>query len=84
MTTDKKHRCGGVLRDRQVVVSTGERTSLVVLVQGVVCDRCGEQLISRDTANRLSESLVVHTPVRNDPGTSRTPVAPIVATLAPA
>lgn len=74
MTAQRKHRCGGTLSPRQVAVATGERSSAVALVAGLVCDRCHEELIDRDTAHELIKmSRLAQIPSWDDPGTSRTP-----------
>lgn len=54
MTTPTKHRCGGTLKQRQVIVATNEQSSAVALVQGLKCDKCGEEVIDRQTATRMT------------------------------
>jgi hypothetical protein len=71
MTANRKHRCGGTLSPRQVIVATDEGSSSVALVPGLKCDKCLEELIDRETARRLGEhaSLVSW----DYPGTETTP-----------
>jgi hypothetical protein len=53
----QKHRCGGTLQVHDVQVRTeGNGLSLVRVVQGLVCDKCKEELIDRDQMARLESS----------------------------
>lgn len=49
--TERKHRCGGVLRSEMVQLHD-ERGGIVVVysVPGLVCGSCGTELIERDRA----------------------------------
>lgn len=55
MTTERKHRCGGKLVERQVQIVLEESAGLSVAyrVDGLICNKCGEQLIDRETALKL-------------------------------
>lgn len=50
MTAERKHRCGGTLWPRDVQVQD-ERGGMVLVhvVPGLVCDRCQEELVERET-----------------------------------
>lgn len=54
----QRHRCGGSLsaREVQVVIAESAGFSFAFRVPGLVCDKCGEQLIERDTAMKLQAS----------------------------
>lgn len=59
MTTERRHRCGGTLHEREVRFQVeSERMLLAYLVPGLVCDRCGEELIERDTAQYFQRSQI--------------------------
>ncbi len=57
MTTGRQHRCGGTLAPRDVQI-LDEREGMVLgyIVPGLVCDKCHEELIDRDTALKLQGS----------------------------
>lgn len=56
---DKKHRCGGTLRPRNVTIRD-ERGRLVLayVVSGSVCDNCGEELVDRATMAVIQASQI--------------------------
>lgn len=58
MSTDRKHRCGGALvaRDVQVVFDESASISIGYIVRGLICNKCHEQLIDRETALQLQAS----------------------------
>lgn len=70
MTTERKHRCGGMLQSRDVQVQN-EMGSIVLVyrVPGLVCDACREELIDRETLLTLEKSQIP-TVVWNTPATS--------------
>jgi len=43
----ERHNCGGTLGPQKVRINLGRQS---FLVDGFVCDKCGEQVVSRDTA----------------------------------
>lgn len=59
MTTERQHRCGGTLVPRDVRV-LDEREGMVLgyIVAGLVCDKCHEELIDRDTALTMRGSQI--------------------------
>ena len=57
MTAERKHRCGGTLRPREVQVQDERDGMLLVYrVPGLVCDACQEELIERDTMLAFEKS----------------------------
>ncbi len=57
MDPGRTHRCGGHLVSRDVtIVVESDGISLGYVIPGVVCERCGDELIDRDTAVRLQAS----------------------------
>jgi len=71
MTTDRKHRCGGILREQEVFIRDEvDRIVMVYRVPGLVCDRCGDELIDRDTMVALEKSQTP-TVIWDKPATSQ-------------
>lgn len=57
MTTGRQHRCGGTLVPRDVqILDEREGMLLGYIVPGLVCDKCREELIDRDTALKMQGS----------------------------
>jgi hypothetical protein len=57
MTVQRQHRCGGTLAPRDVqVLDEREGMLLGYIVPGLVCDKCHEELIDRDTALKMQGS----------------------------
>lgn len=57
MTTERKHRCGGILRPEEVWVRLeGDRFIFAFLVPGLTCEKCREELVDRDTAVAIQRS----------------------------
>jgi hypothetical protein len=68
----RKHRCGGMLSPRQVLVFTDEHVTSAAVVRGLVCDRCHEELIDYKTARDLANDSSAFTSLEY-PGTASTP-----------
>lgn len=57
MTTERKHRCGGMLQPREVQVRDDRGGMLLVFrVPGLVCNTCQEELIERETMLAFEKS----------------------------
>jgi len=57
MTTERRHRCGGALVPRDVPVrDEKDGMSLTYVVPGLVCEKCHEELIERETATKIQGS----------------------------
>jgi len=50
------HRCGGELQPQTVIIELGQRYYRFA-VDGYRCDRCGEEVIPRDTALEIDKIL---------------------------
>src|SRR5438445_10475515 len=72
-TTQRKHRCGGTLHPRevQVVLDDGKGMTFAYVVPGLVCDKCGEELVERDTALEIERKAQIPTVVWRAPVSSR-------------
>ena len=54
---EKKHRCGGTLYPREIeVCEEGEGLVLRWMVPSLVCDKCSEQLLERETVIAIQRS----------------------------
>lgn len=54
---DRKHRCGGSLVPRDVaILDEKDGLSLGYVVPGLVCEKCHDELIERETALKLQGS----------------------------
>lgn len=57
MVTGRTHKCGGILVPRQVTVLIEKNDiSLSYVVPGLVCEKCHDELIERDTALKIQSS----------------------------
>lgn len=68
----RKHRCGGTLSPRPVLVIIDDRTTNAAVVPGLVCDKCGEELIDYKTALDLANDSSAFTSLAY-PGTASYP-----------
>jgi YgiT-type zinc finger domain-containing protein len=59
MTTERRHRCGGILVPQEVEIRTeGAGLVFVYHVPGSACQNCGEQLFSRNTAIEIETTRI--------------------------
>lgn len=72
MTTERKHRCGGTLRPGRVSFQDQRDGMLMTYnVPGLVCERCGEELVDRQTALALEQTpATIWLPRVNEPASS--------------
>jgi len=58
MSTLRQHRCGGTLYPREVTVRSEDGgLAFEYRILGLVCDRCREELIDRDTAAQIEKQM---------------------------
>ena len=74
MATPRKHRCGGTLQECKVQIQNDlDGIVMVYRVSGFLCDKCGDELVERDTMVSLEKSQTP-TMIWNEPATSKLPV----------